>query len=43
MNIFKKIIEFLKKIGVLKTGAQKYGYKSSKDKDYPVPDAFDNN
>ncbi|MFH0864474.1 MAG: hypothetical protein V1858_05315 [Candidatus Gottesmanbacteria bacterium] len=41
MNIIKKIIEFLKKIGVLKAGGEVNTYKSSKDKGYKVDNLID--
>ncbi len=36
MQIIKKIIGFLKKIGVLKVGGEVNKYKSSKDEGYKV-------
>lgn len=36
MNIIKKIIEFLKKIGVLKVRVTAKTYKNSTDKNYEV-------
>lgn len=41
MNIITKIIEFLKKIGVLKVGTSRASYKSSKDAGYQPPDPLD--
>lgn len=41
MNIFTKLIEFLKKIGVLKVGVKGSSYKSSKDAGYQPPDPLD--
>ena len=38
MNLIKKIIAFLKKIGVLQVGGEVNTYKSSKDKGYKPPD-----
>lgn len=44
MQLIKRIIEFLKKIGVLKTTASAGTYKSSKDKGYQIDvDPLDNN
>ena len=43
MNIIAKIIEFLKKIGMLKVEAPtKSSYTSSKDAGYQPPDPLDN-
>jgi len=42
MEIIRKIIEFLKKIGVLKVGTSSSTYKSSKDAGYQPPDPLDN-
>lgn len=43
MSLIKKIIEFLKKIGVLKIGGTVKTYKSSKDKGYQIDvDPLDN-
>jgi len=42
MNIIRKIIEFLKKYGVLKTGVSGATFRSSKDKGYQPPDPLDN-
>lgn len=42
MSILKKIVAFLKKIGVLKLELKKNSYKSSKDKGYEPPDPLDN-
>ncbi|MCX6731965.1 MAG: hypothetical protein NTV98_00300 [Candidatus Roizmanbacteria bacterium] len=42
MNIITKIIEFLKKIGVIKVGATSATFKSSKDAGYQPPDPLDN-
>lgn len=36
MNIIKKIVEFLKKIGLLKVGAEVNTYKSAKDAGYKI-------
>lgn len=41
MELIKKIIEFLKKIGILKVGAEVNTYKSSKDAGYKVDDLID--
>lgn len=41
MNIIKKIIEFLKKIGLLKISGNAGTYKSSKDKGYQPPNPLD--
>ena len=41
MNIIKKIIEFLKKIGLLKVEGNAATYKSSKDAGYQPPDPLD--
>lgn len=42
MNLLKKVIEFLKKIGLLQVSASGGTYKSSKDKNYQPPDPLDN-
>ena len=42
MNVFHKIIAFLKKIGVLKVGGEVRTYKSSKDAGYQPPDPLEN-
>jgi len=42
MNFVTKIIEFLKKIGVLKVEAKGARYNSSKDAGYQPPDPLDN-
>lgn len=42
MSIIKKIVEFLKKIGVLKAGVETNTYRSSKDKGYKPPDPLEN-
>jgi hypothetical protein len=39
MSIFQKIIEFLKKIGILKAGGEVHTYTSSKDEGYKPPEA----
>jgi hypothetical protein len=41
MNIITKIIEFLKKIGILKVGTSSSSFKSSKDAGYQPPDPLD--
>ena len=41
MNFIKKIIGFLKKIGVLKMGVETNTYKSSKDEGYKPPDPLE--
>ncbi len=41
MSIIKKIIEFLKRIGVLKVGGEVNTYKSAKDKGYKIKDFID--
>lgn len=38
MELLKKILEFLKKIGLLQTEASAGKYKSSKDEAYKPPD-----
>lgn len=42
MQFIKKIIEFLKKIGLLRVEASKGKYTSSKDEAYQPPDPLDN-
>lgn len=42
MQFIKKIIEFLKKIGLLKAEASKGKYTSSKDESYKPPDPLEN-
>lgn len=42
MQLIKKIIEFLKKIGILKMEASKGKFTSSKDEAYKPPDPLDN-
>lgn len=41
MTFIKKIVEFLKKIGLLKVGVSSATYKSSKDAGYQPPDPLD--
>lgn len=41
MDLLKKIIEFLKKIGLLRTNASAGKYTSSKDDAYQPPDPLD--
>jgi len=42
MDLIKKFIEFLKKIGILKMGVDAKKYKNSTDKNYEVePDLGD--
>lgn len=41
MNFIKKIIAFLKKIGLLQVGVSSSTYKSSKDAGYHPPDPLD--
>lgn len=41
MEFIKKIIAFLKKIGILKVEGSKSTYKSSKDEGYKPPDPLD--
>jgi hypothetical protein len=40
MNIIKKVVEFLKKIGFLRASGSAGTYKSSKDKGYKPPGDF---
>jgi|GEM_PF-1915535 hypothetical protein len=43
MDMIKKIIDFLKRIGVLKVGATAKTYKGTKDKPYQIDvDPLDN-
>lgn len=42
MQVIKKIIEFLKKIGLLRTKASAGKFTSSKDKAYKPPDPLGN-
>lgn len=42
MEFIKKIIEFLKKIGILKIQGSASTFKSSRDPGYKPPDPFDN-
>jgi len=42
MNIIQKILDFLKKIGVLKVSGTASTYKSSKDEGYQPPNPLDN-
>ena len=41
MNIIKKIVEFFKKIGLLRISGHAGTYKSSKDKNYQPSDSLD--
>lgn len=41
MEIIKKIVEFLKKIGLLRVKGRAGTYKSSKDAGYQPPDPLD--
>jgi len=42
LELLKKLIEFLKKIGLLKMDVKASTYKSSKDEGYQPPDPLDN-
>ncbi len=42
MNIFAKIIAFLKKVGILKVGVQSSAYTKSTDAGYQPPEPDDN-
>jgi len=42
MQIIKKIIEFLRKIGLLRVKGSAGKYTSSKDEGYKPPDPLDN-